>query len=217
MTGYADPEGEAPWAMQLVVRLEKTGIPSHTAVCEAAAMATVALLAQAEGEWAEAVQRWQSGRIRKLVRRARGASWEKSQSYPGVTVQHRGAEVRALVPGPTDAVPPDISRLQVQGLDLEDEEAQAKPFEGVVVSITPEPKLTTGKAAAAAGHAAQLAWMKMSDEPLERWTRAGFPVRVEHPTPARFRELVKTEPIVVVDAGFTETCPDTVTAVAHWG
>jgi len=36
-----------------------------------------------------------------------------------VTVVHAGAQVRAFVPGPTDAVPPQIGKLQVAGLGLE--------------------------------------------------------------------------------------------------
>ncbi|HEY5049813.1 MAG TPA: hypothetical protein VII50_02855 [Acidothermaceae bacterium] len=36
-----------------------------------------------------------------------------------MTVVHAGAQVRAFVPGPTDAVPPQIGKLQVAGLGLE--------------------------------------------------------------------------------------------------
>ena len=220
-SGYVDPAGEAPWAMQIVVRLEKGREPSHTAVCEAAAMATVRLLADARaafgGEWSTAVERWQSGRIRKLVRRARGPAWEKAQAYPGVTVLHRGAEARAFLPGPTDAVVPDLARLQVQGLDLEDpDRVEEATGGGVIVSITPEPKLSTGKAAAAAGHAAQLAWLKLSAEDRERWSSTGFEVRVEHPRAAEFQELVKSAPVAVIDAGFTEISPGTATSTARW-
>ena len=210
--------------MQLVVRLEKELLPTHTAVCEAAAMATVRLLAappaQPGGEWSAAVARWHQGRIRKLVRRARGAAWEKTQTFAGVTVQHRGAVVRALVPGPTDAVDPHIAHLQLQGLDLSDP-APRTDIQGapVVVSITPEPKLTTGKAAAAAAHAAQLAWLQLSQTHsglYQVWESSGFEVSVEQPGKARFWELVQTAPVAVVDAGFTEIAPGTATSTARW-
>ena len=56
MTGHADPEHEAPWALQLVVRVERHEPPSVTAVYEAAAMAVVALPADdrsaPDGDWA---------------------------------------------------------------------------------------------------------------------------------------------------------------------
>ena len=63
--------------MQLVVRAEKADPPNHGAVCEAAATAVVRLLtdpraAEPEGEWRAAVREWESRRIRKVTRRARG-------------------------------------------------------------------------------------------------------------------------------------------------
>src|SRR5262249_6302396 len=53
---FMDVLDDPPWAMQLAVRSEKAGPPGHRAVCEAAAMAVVALLsdpraADPEGEW----------------------------------------------------------------------------------------------------------------------------------------------------------------------
>src|SRR5271170_622781 len=123
LSGHEDPEGEAPWAMQLVARVEKTLPPTHVAVCEAAGAAVVQLLADARsqpgGEWFAAVQRWEAGRIRKLARKARGSQWERVQALAGLSVAHDGAEVRAFVPSPIDSVPVEISRLQLQGFDLE--------------------------------------------------------------------------------------------------
>ena len=68
-----------------------------------------------DGEWHDEVQRWLDGRIRKVARRARGSKWDAAAALPGVTVVHHGASVRAFVPGPTDAVPPQIAKLQVAG------------------------------------------------------------------------------------------------------
>ena len=55
ISGHEDPEGEAPWAMQLVARVEKALPPTHIAICEAAATSVVRLLAdtrsQPGGEW----------------------------------------------------------------------------------------------------------------------------------------------------------------------
>lgn len=224
VTGHADPDGEAPWAMQIVARVEKTDPPSHTATCEAAAMAVASLLgderAQPDGEWFPAIERWVQGRIRKHARKARGAAWDKVQAFPGVTVTHAGAQVRAFLPCATDTVPRDIAKLQMQGFVLDDPDRRrhcASTVDGpVVVSICPDPPLPTGKAAAAAGHAAQLAQMRMPPERLVPWLAARFPVLVEHPDPAEWADLVATCPVVVADAGFTEVAPGTVTAVARW-
>jgi hypothetical protein len=222
---HTDPEGEAPWAMQLVARVERVGPPTHTAVCEAAAMAVVRLLADERsapgGEWHERVDRWTAGRIRKLVRRARGAPWARAAALGGVIVDHAGAEVLALPPGPTDQLQPELAKLQVRGLELDDpgRRAEARPepgWRGVVVAITPLAELGTGKAAAAAGHAAQLAALRMDPDRYRRWAGAGFAVLVEHPGPGRWAWLAATAPIQVVDAGFTVVEPGTRTAAAWW-
>lgn len=221
ITAHADPDGETPWAMQLVVRAEKSTPPSRTAVCEAAAKAVVTLLTdpRATAEWEPAVARWAAGRIRKHVRRARGAKWTKVQELAGVTVEHAGAEVRAFVPCATDQVPAEVGKLQLSGLDLDDpaKRAAVEPAGPLlVISLQPDPRLGDGKAAAAAGHAAQIAWMVAADGFADRWQDAGFPVAVEQPDAARFAELEACAQVVVRDAGFTEVDPGTVTAVARW-
>ncbi|SOD71461.1 hypothetical protein SAMN05892883_0980 [Jatrophihabitans sp. GAS493] len=225
--GHRDPKGEAPWAMQLVVRIEKADPPSRTAALEAAALATVMLLtddrAQADGVWEPAIHRWLDGHIRKHVRRARGAQWEQSQQLPGVTVTHRGAEARAFVPMSTAGLPPELRKLQLSGTELEDPDrvddhsaAEPQPDGALVIAITPLPPLPLGKAAAAAGHAAQLAAMSMPEERFQLWAGAGFPLLVTHPTPADWLKFSSQAPVTVVDAGFTVVEPNTMTAAATW-
>ena len=224
VSGFEDPDGEAPWVMQLVSLVDKVSPPDHSAVCEAAAMAVVSLLAderaQPGGEWSPAVQRWLAGRIRKHVRRARGAAWDHAQDLAGVTVSHAGAQVRAFVPMSTTALPKEISKLQMQGFALADphvaRDVTLVPLGPVVVSICPVPVLPTGKAAAAAGHAAQLAARDMVESRLAMWAHGGFPVVVEHPPMSAWAILVSTSQVVVVDAGFTEVAPGTCTALARW-
>src|SRR5437868_11135737 len=140
--------------MQLVVRAEKADPPNHSAVCEAAAMAVVRLLTdpravEPEGEWRWAVHEWESRRIRKVTRRARGVRWPEVEKLPGVTVAHAGAEVRAFVPGPVSDIPPELTKLQVAGLDLEEGEPAPLPEPPyAVVALNPDVTMTTGKAAA---------------------------------------------------------------------
>lgn len=224
MPGHGDPEREPPWVMQLVVHLPKINPPTRTAVCEAAAAAVASLLmddrALGIGEWAAAVERWNGGRIRKHCRRARGAAWDNVQLLPGVTVHHAGAQVRAFVPSPMDDIPRDIAKLQLAGSEIEDpgvrrsiEVSAAGP---VVVSICPDPVLSLGKAAAAAGHAGQLTAAAMSTERLALWSDAGLLVVVEHPDIARWASLLRCAPVLVTDGGLTEVAPGTVTALARW-
>lgn len=224
VSGYADPPGEPPWVMQLVIRVEKADPPTRTAACAAAATATALLLADAQagpgGPWEAAVDRWMAGRIRKHARRARGAAWDRVALLPGVTVVTGGACVRAFVPCPTDAIPPDIARLQMSGLELADPRAAAGvlavPGGPVVVSICPDPVLPAGKAAAAAAHGAQLAAMNMSPARLALWAAAGFPVALEQPPASAWQALRASAQVVVVDAGLTSVAPGTVTALARW-
>lgn len=219
VSGHADPSGEAPWAMQIVVRVEKTDPPSHTAVVVAAAKAVVALLDDDRatcGEWAASVDRWTEGRIRKHTRRARGSHWTAVQQLPGVTIEYEGAQVRALVPCPTDAVWREVARLQLSGLDLADDTTPSAPVAGLVVAVTPSPKLSTGKAAAAAGHAVQVARLHADVSGYEAWVESGYPISVRFPTVDEWDRLVEDAPVRIVDAGFTDVDPGTTTAVAFW-
>ncbi|WP_460366307.1 hypothetical protein, partial [Actinocorallia lasiicapitis] len=151
---HDDPEGETPWALQLALRVEKKDPPSHEAVCEAAATAVVLLLADAD--FADQVARWEDGRIRKLTRRARGARWHDAQRLPGVTVEHQGAEVRAFPPGPVTELPPELAKMQVAGTDLEHGTTKEPAAPYCALVLDPKAGMTTGKAAAQAGHAAHL-------------------------------------------------------------
>lgn len=221
VTGHTDPADESPWAMQLVVRVEKNNPPTRTAACEATAMAVVHLLAteEAASVWKPQIDRWLAGRIRKHCRRARGAKWDKIQHLPGVTVAHAGAEVRAFVPSAVDAIPPEVFKLQLTGRELDDPDGSpptpaATP--ALVVSLQPDPWLPDGKAAAACGHAAQVAYMKADAPTRAAWQAAGFPVVVEQPDSRRFVEVVKTAPVVIRDAGFTVVESGTVTSAARW-
>jgi peptidyl-tRNA hydrolase len=216
---HADPIGEPPWGMQLVVHVPKIDPPTHLAVCEATAAAVVSLLAdpraQPDGEWHERVRRWEDGRIRKVVRRARGAPWRATEQLDQVTIDRRGAQVRAFVPGPVDAVPPELAKLQVAGTDLE-EQGEPSPADDdtLCIAATPRARMSTGKAAAQCGHAAQLAWTEIDDARRAAWVAAGLPVSVSLPDRRRWRRLTRTAPVRVVDAGFTEIPPGTTTTVA---
>lgn len=217
-----DPTDEVPWAMQLVVHVDRHDPPTRTAACEAAARAVVALLhdPRAAEEWAPAITRWTDGAIRKHVRRAtRTAAWERATAaLPGVTVEHGGARVRACVPCATGSVPRDVARLQMTGTELPDPDphrhVEPAPGGPLVVSLTPG--LPTGKAAAAAGHAAQLAADAAPAPWVACWRDAGFPVVVEQPDAARWAVLTAAAPVRVVDAGLTVVAPGTTTATARW-
>lgn len=205
--------------MQLVVRAEKADPPKHGAVCEAAATAVVMLLTDPrasgpDGEWREAVREWEARRIRKVTRRARGVRWPEAEALPGVTVEHAGAQVRAFPPGPMSDVPPELAKLQVAGLDLADEEEPGPPPQPpyAAIALNPDVTITTGKAAAQFGHAAQLLLRQGRRKDVAAWVEGGARAHLVRDLP--WRSCVKRAAVAVRDGGFTEIPPGTMTAVA---
>ncbi|CAM5343472.1 peptidyl-tRNA hydrolase [Streptomyces aurantiogriseus] len=215
-----NPRDQAPqFVLPLVVRMEKAEPPARTDALETAARAVLVLLsderALGDGEWAQAVRDWQDARIRKVVRRARGAEWRRAGALPGITVTGKAAEVRVFPPVPLDGWPKDLAKLQVSGTDLDDPEPSAPADPGVpVLWMSPEVEMSAGKAMAQAGHGAQLAWWELSDEERAAWREAGFPLAVRTAEPQRWRELTTSGLPLVRDAGFTEIAPGSCTVVA---
>ncbi|MGW4564399.1 peptidyl-tRNA hydrolase [Streptomyces sp. NPDC004561] len=211
---------EAPqYVLPLVVRIERSAPPARTDALETAARAVLVLLgddrALGDGEWAEAVRHWEDARIRKVVRRARGAEWRRAEALPGITVTGKSAEVRVFPPVPLDGWPKDLAKLQVSGTELDDPEPpvdadRAEP----VLWLNPELEMSAGKAMAQAGHGAQLAWWALSGEARTAWREAGFPLTVRTAEPAEWAELTRSGMPFVRDAGFTEIAPGSCTVVA---
>ena len=218
--GGRDPRDEVEqWVLPLVVRVERPDPPIRTDALEAAAIAVLTLLGdprtEGDGEWADAVRAWTDGRIRKVVRRTRGAEWRRAAALEGITIARRTAEVRVFPPVPLDGWPRDLARLQVAGTDLEDPESPPAPDgDQPVLWLNPHLELTAGKAMAQVGHAAQLAYDQLDPAHREAWRETGYDLAVRTPGPARWTELAGSDRPLVRDAGFTEIAPGTCTAVA---
>lgn len=239
--GQAERDDDEPWALPLVVRVEKASLPAHEDALAASALAVVRLLADRDsapgGPWHADLERWMDGRIRKVVRRARGIRWTEVERLPGLTARSGGAEVRALAPHPVARPPVEVSKLQVEGLDLahaEDAEAErpggveqggdveqagdVEPAGGPVLSVVLAPgvRMSTGKACAQVGHAAHLALLELDEETVTAWAAANFPLRVVTATPEGWRRIVDGEvaAATVRDAGYTEVEPGTCTCAA---
>ena len=205
--------------LTLVVRVEKNARPAQTDALETAARAVLAILADerstGEGEWAEAMTAWQDDRIRKIVKRARGTEWRRAEALAGITVLGMTAEVRVFPPTPVDAVPPELANLQVSGTDFEDLEELPLPEPGVpVLWVNPRLEMSSGKAMAQCGHAAQLAWWELSAEGRKEWAAADFALAVRTATPTYWQTLLGSGLPIVQDAGFTEVEPGSRTVIA---
>jgi peptidyl-tRNA hydrolase len=211
------------YALPLVIRVERAAPPARTDALEGAARAVLYFLADprvtgddgVDGEWTAAVRAWTDARIRKVVRRARGAAWQRALALPGITVTHRTAEIRVYPPVPVDDWPPDLARLQVAGTDLDDPEPPGPVAPGTpVLWLNPELPMTAGKAMAQAGHAAQLAWWRLAPRGRSEWKDAGFELAVRPAPAGRWAELTASGLPVVRDGGFTEVAPGSCTVVA---
>ncbi len=215
-------EGTEPrpeFVLPLVVRVERASPPRRTDALEAAARAVLALLADpraVRGEWADPVSAWEVGRIRKVVRRGRGAAWRRILTLPGITVTERSAQVRVHPPVPVGGWPTDLARLQVAGTDLADPEPppEVEAATTPVLWLNPDLTMTAGKAMAQSGHAAQLAWWRLPDEARADWLAAGLTLAVRTAPAGRWAKLVASGLPVVRDAGFTEVAPGSCTVVA---
>ncbi|MEV0689403.1 aminoacyl-tRNA hydrolase [Streptomyces sp. NPDC050388] len=207
------------FVLPLVARIERAAPPARTDALETAARAVLTMLADerstGEGEWAQVMRDWQDARIRKVVRRARGAEWRRAEALDGITVTGTSAEVRVFPPVPLDGWPKDLARLQVSGTDLDDPEPvpPADPA-APVLWLNPDLDMSAGKAMAQAGHAAQLAWWELTDEDRTAWHDAGFPLSVRPAAPSHWPTLITSGLPLVRDAGFTEIAPGSSTVVA---
>ncbi|MER5479492.1 aminoacyl-tRNA hydrolase [Streptomyces sp. NPDC002734] len=217
----ADLRDDKPqYVLPLVVRLEKTEPPARTDALETSARAVLTVLddprATGDGEWAQAMEDWQDARIRKVVRRARGAEWRKAQTLPGITVRGRhGAEVRVYPPIPLDGWPKELAKLQVSGTDLDDPEPPPPAdLTAPVLWLNPRLDMSAGKTMAQTGHAAQLAWWELGDADRAAWRDSGFALSVRTASAERWAELLRSGLPVVRDAGFTEIAPGSCTVIA---
>ncbi|MFC0314226.1 aminoacyl-tRNA hydrolase [Gordonia phosphorivorans] len=214
-------------AMPLVLRIEKSTPPDRAALLEAAAQASIAACldprAEPGGEWAEAFDAWCAGRIRKIARRARGASWAAVQELPGVTAQVGAAQARALVPGPVGRADRRVTKLQIEGTDIAGELPSAPRADGRGARLrlwtAPDLAMTVGKLAAQVGHAAMLGAELVPPDAAPRWAEDGCPVQVCQADRRRWAQLLAAaehgRAAVVRDAGYTEIAPGSVTVIAE--
>jgi hypothetical protein len=209
------------FALPLVVRVERGDPPTRTDALEGAAAAVLWFLSdprvtEPDGEWAAAARAWEDARIRKVVRRARGAAWERARALPGITVAHGTAEVRVYPPVPVDDWPADLARLQVSGTDFADPTPPGDVPDGVpVLWLNPELPMSTGKAMAQVGHGAQLAWWELEPTVRSKWKDVEFDLRVRTAGVGQWKELLASGLPVVTDGGFTEVAPGSAVVADH--
>lgn len=210
----------SPWEMPLVVHAPAES--SLSDACQAAASATVRLLAESESLPAghpdrTSVDAWLTGRFRKVVRRAKSSrDLDRARSCAKSWSASSSAVTAAAFIPLAPPLPRDIARLQVASWpSLRAVEEEARPSVAVVC-MSPHVELSPGKSAAQAAHAAQLLWQAAPQTGRDAWARSAFSVRVVFPSPQEWASAVSRAQVEVRDAGFTEVPAGTRTCVAHW-
>ncbi|MGB7797031.1 MAG: peptidyl-tRNA hydrolase, partial [Pseudonocardiaceae bacterium] len=156
-----------------------------------------------------------------VSRRARGAHWVAVTELPGITIENAGAQVRALVPCQVAETPRAVTRLQVGGTDVVQDDAGPPPDGLPVLWLPQQPVMTVGKAAAQVGHATMLLAALLAADgraaELDCWATAGYRCAVRTASAHQWSMLAVGEQperawrergiLAVSDAGFTEVAP----------
>jgi hypothetical protein len=193
--------------MFLVVRRGAVG--SIAEAGEMAGAAAVACVRAFAGD--EDLEAWRP-RPGKVTLRARNASqWEQVlESEPHVVI---AGAVAAIPPRRRSQRGPLLERLQAMTTTLEPAPAgEPEPHPGrVSYLLNPRLEMSSGKTLAQIAHAAVMA---AGVDPV--WAGAGCPARIGVPSAERFEALCARDDLLarVVDAGFTEVAPGTVTVLA---
>ena len=223
--GTEDPEDRGTVrSMPIVLHLPKADPPARTPLLEAVAGAVIELCLDARvapgGLWHEPYAAWLDARMRKIARRARGAQWRTALEVPGVTREIDGSAARAFVPGPVDEVDPRLGKLQIGGTDLDRDEPGPPPVGVPVLWIDGTLGMSVGKAAAQVGHGVMVLLAAMGRDRLDEWIAQGLPVAVREADAEQWRRLSASAEAgdggiaAVVDAGYTEVEPGSMTVIA---
>lgn len=222
ISAHADPEGESPWALQCVV--EETADFNEQELAHALSLAVLNFLDAAKGnaEWSAAVARWKQGRIRKILRRARNARWTKLEDEQGVTTVTSGISIRVFVPSAMDAIPANIKKCQVSGLNVNPNVTPARAAGLATININTALNMSPAKAAVACAHVAQLISEQLTEDAYLLWKNSGFSMEIGYLDVPLFVEIHsltdidEAADVVIRDGGLTEVEPGSITAVGFW-
>lgn len=129
ISAHADPEGESPWAMQIVVNENIEHTPFELANAVSTAVLNYLATTYTLHDRLTAVNRWKEGRIRKVLRRAKNARWDGLAAEDGVTTKVNNVEVRVFTPCAMDLTPKNIARCQVSNLKTAPESFSTVPMD----------------------------------------------------------------------------------------
>jgi len=202
-----------PMALPIVLLRDKNQDLSHEQ-CLLAAFAHMTRLVDLRSaedwgrDWQEPWDRWNTGKFRKIVKRANpqrfaGLAQDPQSIHSAVEIDGDLVELLSFPPYELSEQDPRVKPLQVAGLDCpKSKEIHPESTEELILAYDGSLGASTGKMMAQAGHAAQLLRSKYSElNPVVESMRV-----VDSFDQDDIEWLVE-----VVDAGFTEVAPNSVT------
>lgn len=212
-------DDEDPFAVVFVVddaRDEAGNIAAEADILQASSDALVQMLTSEDKVITARIEEWVNGRIRKIVKRARGSAWMKADAVAltHFSGEHNGARVLVFAPMRISEQPKEIKRLQVTGLNSANAASASVENEPhLLVQVNASLEMSTGKTVAQVGHAVQLFLMYADKEHIQSWHDSGARLKV-----VKIENLSSLSPtgIIVRDAGFTEVPSGSLTAAANY-
>lgn len=220
------PDDSRPISMTIIMNdtLPK-GYDEHTlgASFDAAGTAMLDLLgtlAGADDRYHDLLIDWSDSRIRKVVKHARAAKFERARAAlanhgcPFAICSRRSASALVIAPL-TEAEQHDspwfhvIHSLQLHGYHAAP--VADGPMAGTLTTIVNDGlDMTAGKSIAQYLHSVQIAVGALDDESHAQWAAAGYRLSAAMGSPR------VVDPVIVHDAGFTEIAPGSFTASAKF-
>ncbi len=225
ISGFSDKDPNNPWAMQIIVQDTKDFTDLELNYATAKSVLSYLKASMGSSVRLKAISEWLDGRFRKVVRRAKNASWDKVQDVDGETFTYKGVSVRVITPMKMADLPKEIKKAQVSGLEtLPDGISYFQDDNYALTIFLNRPlNMSSGKAAAATAHVAQKAFIDLMDyaytqnifkaqRDVEKWISAGFPIKV---STLGFIEkhIAEQADVAIYDAGLTEVESGSITAI----
>ena len=220
------PDGSRPISMTIIMNdTLPDGYDEHTLGDSFDAAGTAMLdllgtLASAGDRYHDLLVDWSDSRIRKVVKHARAAKFERARAAlvdhgcPFAVIGRRSATALVIAPL-TEAEQHDAPWFHViHSLQLHGYHAAATvggPMAGTLTTIVNDGlDMTAGKSIAQYLHSVQIAVGALDDESYAQWAVAGYRLSVAMGSPRT------DDPVIVHDAGFTEIAPGSFTASAKF-
>lgn len=165
------------YSLPIIVNVERGIEYSDTDAYKAVVQLMVNLFDS--GKWENTLKLWMKGRIRKVVRKARGSAWVNiSQNMDTVTANQGNVTMVACEPHRLDELDSLLKKQQVQGINFTPAVTQNKVETGFNIAVNPILEMSSGKTLAQVAHVAQIAILEEPKERLKQWVDLGCPVNV---------------------------------------